>query len=233
MGASAALPYILHRRRGVVPAVPLVRPGKGHAFTGLDAIHLTRSDDPGFSIRRGGTEGVTDDAPLHHRRTIRLSGWDYSADGAYFVTVCTSDRSHLFGEIADGHMRVNALGAVVADSWRWLASQYTHVTLDDWCLMPNHLHGLLILTGRGGSRTALTDTSTPGGDAVMTPRKPVGRLIGAFKTVSTKHINRLRNTPAEVVGNGISGSISSEMTGRWIWFARTFETTPPTGRPMR
>jgi REP-associated tyrosine transposase len=142
---------------------------------------------------------VTDDAPLHHRRTIRLSGWDYSADGAYFVTVCTSDRSHLFGEIADGHMRVNALGAVVADSWRWLASQYTHVTLDDWCLMPNHLHGLLILTGRGGSRTALTDTSTPGGDAVMTPRKPVGRLIGAFKTVSTKHINRLRNTPAEVV----------------------------------
>jgi putative transposase len=97
---------------------------------------------------------VTDDAPLHHRRTIRLSGWDYSADAVYFVTVCTNDRSHLFGEIVDNHMRVNTLGAVVVDSWRWLASQYAHVTLDDWCLMPNHLHGLLILTGRGGSRTA-------------------------------------------------------------------------------
>jgi REP element-mobilizing transposase RayT len=90
----------------------------------------------------------------------------------------------------------------VADSWRWLAAQYGYVALDDWCLMFNHLHGILVLTGRGGSRTAPTrdaHVTTPDDDAVLPPRKPLGRLAGAFKTISTKHINRLRKTPAAVV----------------------------------
>jgi REP element-mobilizing transposase RayT len=123
----------------------------------------------------------------HHRRSIRLKGYDYTQAGAYFVTICTQDRACLFGDVVDGQMRVNECGQVVADSWLWLSVRYLHVDLDEWVVMPNHLHGIIILTGpddRGGSRTAPTEN-----------RKPLGRLIGAFKTISTKRLNGLRNAP--------------------------------------
>ena len=108
-----------------------------------------------------------DVSPFRQRRTIRLSGRDYSADGAYFVTVCTIERESLFGTIVDGEVRLNAFGQVVADAWRWLAMQYAYVTLDEWCVMTDHLHGILVLGGSrtevgvapsevGGSRTAPT-----------------------------------------------------------------------------
>ncbi len=82
-------------------------------------------------------------------------------------------------------MRLNEYGWVVAECWQWLDRQYQHVDLDGWVVMPNHLHGVIMIDdiGRGGSRTAPTD---------MAKRKPLGRLIGAFKTVSTKQINILR-----------------------------------------
>ncbi len=123
----------------------------------------------------------------HHRRSVRLKGYDYAQAGAYFVTICTRDRACLFGDVVDGQMRVNDCGQVVVDSWLWLPGQYPHVDLDEWVVMPNHLHGIMILTGpdgRGGSRTAPTKN-----------HKPIGRLIGAFKTVSTKCLNTMRSTP--------------------------------------
>ena len=84
-------------------------------------------------------------------------------------------------------MRLNSMGYIVNDSWQWLAGQYTHVHLDQWIIMPDHLHGIIMIRdGMGGSRTAPTATNAK--------TKSIGRLVGAFKTVSTKNINRLRNT---------------------------------------
>jgi putative transposase len=161
---------------------------------------------------------TTNDPPFQQRRTIRLPGRDYSADGAYFVTVCTVERGPVLGAIVDGQIRLNALGDVVADTWRWLTLRYPDVTLDEWCVMPDHLHGILVLgelltdTSRsrpymGGSRADMGGTrAAPTGDTVATDvdaqlprRKPIGGLIGAFKTVSTKRINGLRNTPGALV----------------------------------
>ncbi len=133
-----------------------------------------------------------------------MPGRDYASDGAYYVTVCTVDRGATLGEIVDGQIRLNAVGTVVAETWRWLTVRYPYVTLDQWCVMPDHLHGILVLgdarTKMGGSRTApiaVTDAT----NVVVSPvrRKPIGGLIGAFKTVSTKQINALRNTPGAVV----------------------------------
>jgi len=73
-------------------------------------------------------------------------------------------------------------------SWEWLATQYAHVELVGWIVMPNHLHGIVVIHNdgcAGGSRTAPTKPTT---------QKPLGRLIGAFKTVSTKRINALRGS---------------------------------------
>ena len=128
----------------------------------------------------------------HHRRSLRLSGYDYAAAGAYFVTICTHKREPLFGAIQNGTMAVNDYGQTVADAWLWLEQQYPYVKLDTWVVMPNHFHGIIIITDcRGGSRTAPTEKSRP--------IKPIGRLVGAFKTVSTKHINKLRITPGALI----------------------------------
>jgi REP element-mobilizing transposase RayT len=117
------------------------------------------------------------------RRSIRLKDYDYTQEGAYFVTICTQNHKPLLGEIKNAEMVLNEYGKIVADCWQWLSKQYRHVELDEWVLMPNHMHGIVLLC-RGGSRTAPTGIY-----------KPLGRLIGAFKTTSTKRINALRRTP--------------------------------------
>jgi putative transposase len=126
-------------------------------------------------------------AYLHQRRSLRLPTRDYSR-GTYLVTVCALRDGPRFGEGVGGHMRLNDVGEIVAGSWQWLAVQYAHVALDEWLVMPDHLHALIILA----DETARSrEASTP----VASKRKPLGQLIGAFKTVSTKRVNRSRNTP--------------------------------------
>ncbi len=126
---------------------------------------------------------------IHRRRSIRLRGYDYTRAGAYFVTVVVRDRSLRFGEIIDGKMELNDEGRIVATYWEWLGIRYPHVSLDEYVVMPNHLHGIIVLDtipSQGGSRTAPTKNC----------RKPLGRLIGAFKTVSTKRINLSCGSPS-------------------------------------
>ena len=103
----------------------------------------------------------------------------------------------MFGAIVDGRACLNVIGELVAEGWRWLPKRYPYVTLDEWCVMPDHLHGILVL---GGSRAAPTgDGVTTDVDAPLTRRKPIGELIGAFKTVSTKDINAFRRSPGASV----------------------------------
>ena len=86
-------------------------------------------------------------------------------------------------------MVLNEFGQVVMEYWQWLSKQYLNATVDEWIVMPNHFHGIIVIADsacRGGSRTAPTNVIN---------RKPLGRLIGAFKTVSTKRINAIRGTP--------------------------------------
>ena len=132
------------------------------------------------------------DPQKHHRRSIRLKGYDYSLPGGYFITLVVYQRACVLGEVVNGAMTLSPFGQIVRDAWAWLESQYPTIQLDEFCIMPNHLHGILFIgeqtsrvetnPGRGGSRTAPTG-------------KTLGGLIGAFKTVSTKQVNLLRNTP--------------------------------------
>jgi REP element-mobilizing transposase RayT len=131
------------------------------------------------------------DPKIHHRHSIRLKGYDYSQAGAYFVTIVAWQREMLFGEIVDGEMKLNEFGEIISEKWQWLETQYEYVELGAWVIMPNHHHGILVIhNGRGGSRPAPTPPIK---------RKPLGGLIGAFKTVSTKQINLLRDTEGQVV----------------------------------
>ena len=151
---------------------------------------------------------MNDNPQRHRHSSLRLKGYDYSQAGLYFVTIVTKDRKSLFGQCDDGEIRLNQYGEIVAETWKWLEEQYNYVELGAWIVMPNHLHGILIIheaDRRGGSRTAPTDgernvhDDTKGTAPTDVKVKPLGRLVGAFKTVSTKKINLLRGAEGSVV----------------------------------
>lgn len=137
------------------------------------------------------------DPARHHRRSIRLKGYDYTAAGAYFVTNVTHQRECLFGEMVDGEMRLNPLGEIAAWAWEWLAQQYPYVDLDAWVVMPNHIHGILVMDV--GARPSPSVGARRDAPLPIIKRKPLGQLIGAFKTVSAKRINEHRATPGHPV----------------------------------
>jgi len=82
---------------------------------------------------------------LPTRTSKRKADYDYSQPGAYFVTVCVKDRKCLFGRIESGVMHPSPLGFFIGDQWRGIPSHYDNVRLDAWVVMPNHLHGILLI----------------------------------------------------------------------------------------
>lgn len=129
---------------------------------------------------------MTYDPRFHHRQTHRLRGYDYTRAGVYFVTLVAQHRECLFGEVRSGKMILNERGAIAAECWMWLGQHHARVELDEWIVMPNHLHGIVVIHDRTSGAEAWPSECA---------RKPLGRLIGAFKTVSSKQINLLQGTP--------------------------------------
>jgi len=90
---------------------------------------------------------VTYSPEIHHRRSIRLKGYDYSQPGAYFVTVCVKDRICLFGDVEQGEMILNDAGNMIKTWWLAIPGKYIHVELDECMIMPNHFHGIIKIVG--------------------------------------------------------------------------------------
>jgi len=88
------------------------------------------------------------DPNKHHRRSIRLKGYDYSRAGAYFLTMVTQGRECMFGQVVDGAMQLNRAGQMVTNAWTDLPARFPFVTVDEFVVMPNHLHAIIILTDR-------------------------------------------------------------------------------------
>jgi len=86
---------------------------------------------------------MTYNPTIHRRKSIRLQGYDYSQDGAYFITVCTHNRVPLFGEIVDGVMVLNTASQIVEKCWCAIPEHFPQVTLDEFVVMPNHVHGII------------------------------------------------------------------------------------------
>jgi putative transposase len=89
---------------------------------------------------------MTYNPAIHHRRSIRLKGYDYTQAGAYFVTSVTQGRECLFGRVVDGDMQLNDAGHMVERWWAELANKYPHVIPDAAIVMPNHFHGIIVIT---------------------------------------------------------------------------------------
>jgi len=132
--------------------------------------------------------------------TTRLKGWNYSSDGNYFVTICVKNREHLFGHISNGKMILNEYGNIVEQCWFDLPNHYPNIKLDAFCIMPNHIHGIVVI-----------DNGTVGGTVVETGLKPVStnppsqkrhglfEFIRALKTFSARRINEIRQSVGKTV----------------------------------
>ncbi len=107
------------------------------------------------------------------RKTPRLSEYDYSQAGAYFVTVCVQDRQGLLGTILNGEMQLNPAGLMVEKWWKKLESNFTTIRTDFYVVMPNHFHGIVIISEPPGA--------SEGGH--MGP--PLQKIMQWFKTMST------------------------------------------------
>src|SRR5688500_11418873 len=88
------------------------------------------------------------------RKHVRLRGFDYRANRAYFVTICTAGRACVFGEVIGSEMRLSRRGMVVQDCWQDIPNHHSDVELDALVIMPNHVHGILLFVGNEGGREA-------------------------------------------------------------------------------
>ena len=113
---------------------------------------------------------------MEHRKHNRLPGYDYSQAGYYFVTVCTCNHNEWLGKIENDQMVLNGYGKIVKKQLLWLQEQYNYVQLDEFKVMPDHLHGILIIVGGGRDRP-------------LQKIKSLSELISAFKTTSSKLIH--------------------------------------------
>jgi hypothetical protein len=83
--------------------------------------------------------------------SARWQQWNYGRDAAYFITICTKDRAHFFGEVVDGKMVLSPVGIIADVLWHEIKNHAKNMTLGQFVVMPNHIHGILILDGNGGN----------------------------------------------------------------------------------
>ncbi|MFH1665222.1 MAG: transposase [Candidatus Omnitrophota bacterium] len=134
-----------------------------------------------------------------NRGTIRLKNYDYTKQGAYYVTVCVTRRKCIFGDVRDGEMVLKDAGRMAGEWWQKLPLHFPNIEMDEYIIMPNHLHGIIIvgapLVG------ALNDDGTGvknDNRAGTRPAPTLGRIIGALKSITTNEYIRnvkTRNWP--------------------------------------
>jgi putative transposase len=133
------------------------------------------------------------DKPI--RRSIRLKHYNYAQSGWYFVTICTANRLCLFGDIIDHKMILNEFGDITIAEWEYSRRLRQEIEFDAWVLMPNHLHGIVIISQDVNS-WAIHEKY--GGVARRKPRS-LSTFISGFKAATTRKINQLRKSPGETV----------------------------------
>jgi putative transposase len=131
----------------------------------------------------------------YHRRSIRLSEYDYSQVGAYFITICSHKHECIFGKIENGKMQLNDLGKIVYNEWQKNAEIRKNISLDSFVVMPNHIHGIIVIDYRIKNQSKCEQYGKPTAHTIPT-------IIRLFKATTTKQINIMRNTFSQSIWQG-------------------------------
>jgi len=146
--------------------------------------------------RRGSVKATAKDSSYQrrNRQSIRLQGYDYSRVGAYYITICARDRQGLFGDIVDRHMQLSQAGLIICSVWDDLPRFYDGIELDAFVVMPNHVHGVVVIHQ---PVETIHDSPSHAVPVVQRRRMLLAKLIGRFKMVSAKQINTLRGSSGQ------------------------------------
>lgn len=141
------------------------------------------------------------DSFKHHRRSIRLKDYDYSQEGAYYLTIVAQKRECLFGDVANAEMILYDAGEMLQRQWLALPERFANMELDEFVIMPNHFHGIVVITDkmgratpgraptRGAPTTPTRDSDSVGATLVVAqndrPDPVLGEIIGAWKSITT------------------------------------------------
>jgi putative transposase len=131
-----------------------------------------------------------------NRKAIRLKYYDYSQAGGYFITVCTYSRKYLFGQVTSHQIMLNETGETVKRWWLNLGNKFTNIELGSCVVMPNHIHGIIIVTGKEVGAIHELPLQR---DKIERRRMLIPKIIGYFKMNSAKHINRLFDATGHIL----------------------------------
>tara|TARA_R110000751_G_scaffold12330_3_gene42353 strand:+ start:23015 stop:23545 length:531 start_codon:yes stop_codon:yes gene_type:complete len=123
--------------------------------------------------------------------SIRAQWWDYGWNGAYFITICTKNRNHYFGEITNGKMVFSSLGVIVDILWHEIPNHSKFVSLGEFVVMPNHIHGILLID-KPDNPVNTGQPISPGKTRFQNIGKnTISSIVGSYKSAVTRHANRL------------------------------------------
>ncbi|MCE2719943.1 MAG: transposase [Dolichospermum sp.] len=159
---------------------------------------------------------MTYNPDIHKRQSIRLKGYDYSQSGLYFITICCYQRECLFGNIMNSQIILNNFGQLIKEEWLKSAEIRKEIEFDDFVIMPNHFHGIVIINQEINSDFMKNDVDFQDNNVGANGRSPlqqiqssrpkismkpksISSLIAGFKSATTKKINIIRNTPQNPV----------------------------------
>jgi putative transposase len=125
---------------------------------------------------------------IHHRKSIRLKEYNYSQPGEYFVTMCTHDKKCVFGKVMEENTLLSPIGEIAKKCWEEIPEHYPCVILDEYAIMPNHVHGIIIITeGRDLiNQIPTTENNFP---LMKNPKETLGKIIRYYKARSAKLIH--------------------------------------------
>ena len=142
---------------------------------------------------------------IHHRRSIRLKGYDYSSEGLYFITICCHNKVCLFGHVVNAAMVLNEYGQVAFNEWMKTPEIRPNVEWGEFIVMPNHIHGIIRITHRGESNTPdfMGECNSPQpyspqryspqreSPRLQGPSQTIGAIVRGYKSAVTKKLNEL------------------------------------------
>lgn len=155
---------------------------------------------------------------IHHRKSIRLKNYDYSQSGVYFITICTKDRELYFEN--------ESIKSITKKYWKEIPRHFKNVKLDEFIIMPNHLHGIIVIH----NDFAVGTGQCPVQNRFQNPGKEsLSTIIGSFKSITTRTINKTVGTghcPVQIGQCGVSGqgsALSLQQQKYFAWQSRFYE----------
>lgn len=128
---------------------------------------------------------------LPNRRSIRLCGYDYTQSGAYFVTLRAHGRRHIFGRVENGQIHLSPIGAIADQEWNAIPEHCERITIDTYCVMPNHIHGIIVIHEQRRNMAPMRTSKRIARSFGWPVSRSLSAIVGSYKSGVTRRVRQL------------------------------------------